>query len=572
MRLKYSLLLILLFVRHFSAAQAVPLQKQVDRIDSLMYNNVKDGEKELDRLYDSLIRNDVTHKNRETELRLQLIKASIYSDHSKISKSLELSLDIIDQAKEHRLPGIEYEACLVAALVYELSKEFDLCKVYLDKAYTLYKRNGLESVYSHYCIRVSSYYRFAAKKDSALYFASKGFEYAHLYQNRRDYLDACLLLGILLPQDDFDGAIKYTSFAAAGFLDKHDYYRAAIMYNNIARKSLIRKDIDKAHLYNDSAFWVYREHSLPDDEYSLRVRSQIFESLGKTDSAFHYFRRYHDAYVLVLNKRESVEIKKVTDQYESDKKQAIIKNKDLQLEFIIILLTVIAGASALLIRKNRKINAQNKVISKQVEELMKTLEQKQVLLSELQHRVKNNLQHVISILEMQKESVDFNNIDELIRGNQNRIHSMALLHKKLNVSENVNEVDLKKYIVELSELVKDSYSTQRKKISLNVICDIEKMSIEKALPVGLIIVELVSNSMKHAFGKQNEGVIHIALTCYEEETAKTRLYYADNGSGFDFNKTSETGLGMEIIKGLIGQLDATVESHYNKGFELTLRF
>src|SRR5690606_6730061 len=181
------------------------------------------------------------------------------------------------------------------------------------------------------------------------------------------------------------------------------------------------------------------------------------------------------------------------------KAELIVKSRNNQLIFISTLLSIIAISSLLVIRKNRKINKQNKVITKQVEELMKTLDQKQVLLSELQHRVKNNLQHVISILELQKESVDFNNIDELIRGNQNRIRSMTLLHKKLHTAEDVNTVDLDRYITELSDLVKDSYDNHKKQISLITSCEIDTFSIEKALPLGLIIVELVSNSMKHAF-------------------------------------------------------------------------
>lgn len=572
MRPKYALLLLLLIGAHSLAAQRLSLQKQADRIDSLIfYRNFEDGEKELDHLYDSIIKNDVQHLNRETELKLLLNKAYLYMENRKISNSLKTALHIIEQAEKYHFPEIEYEACLMAALVYELTKDFDLCKVYLDKAYDLYERNHLESAFSHYCIRVSSYYRFVKKSDSALYFATKGFEYSRLYKNKRDYLDGCLLLGILLPKNDLEGSVKYTSLAAYGFLEMNDYFRAASMYNNIAHNYLLRKDTDKALQYSDSALWIFRNNSLPESLSSLRIRYLLFDTLGKVDSAYYYFRKYHDAYISKSDSIEVANIKKITQRYENDKKQAIIKSKDRQLIFIILLLTVIVTATVLLVRKNRKINIQNKVIRKQVEELMKMLEQKQVLLSELQHRVKNNLQHVISILEMQKESVNFNNIDELIRGNQNRIHSMALLHKKLNVSENVNEVDLEKYMLDLSELVKYSYDTPRKKISLNVTCGIEQMSIEKALPIGLIMVELVSNSMKHAFAKQHTGTIYIALN-RDKETGTITLHYADNGRGFDFNKNSEKGLGMEIIKGLIGQLDATVKSQYSNGFELTIHF
>lgn len=142
-------------------------------------------------------------------------------------------------------------------------------------------------------------------------------------------------------------------------------------------------------------------------------------------------------------------------QYQNEKKEALIQSKNKQVMLIASLLGIIFIASILLFTQYQKINHLNKIINTQLAELSKTLEQKQFLLSELQHRVKNNLQHVISILEIQKESIDFNNIEELIRGNQNRIHSMALLHKKLNVSDSANEVELKRYITDLAELVKE---------------------------------------------------------------------------------------------------------------------
>ncbi|MEZ4902293.1 MAG: histidine kinase dimerization/phosphoacceptor domain -containing protein [Spirosomataceae bacterium] len=144
----------------------------------------------------------------------------------------------------------------------------------------------------------------------------------------------------------------------------------------------------------------------------------------------------------------------------------------------------------------------------------------------------------------------------MIRNNQNRIHSIALLHKKLNIDESVSDVDLKRYISELSQLVKDSYNTANKNVNLYITCKVESLSISKALPVGLIVVELVSNSMKHAFDKQSNGIINIEVT-KDEKNNRNKLHYVDNGVGFDFNKTDFKGLGVEIMKGLIDQLNAT---------------
>lgn len=232
--------------------------------------------------------------------------------------------------------------------------------------------------------------------------------------------------------------------------------------------------------------------------------------------------------------------------------------------------------SIVLIRNNRqkqKVNAilkdKNIEISLQKDKIEKQIEQKQVLLSELQHRVKNNLQYVISILEIQKESVNYSNIDDLIKNNQNRIHSIALLHKKLSINDSVNDVDLKRYIIELAELVKESYVNERQ-VTLVVSCEVETLSISKALPVGLIIVELVSNSMKHAFIQQPKGIINIEITKGEK---MNKLHYVDNGVGFDFNTIETKGLGVEIMKGLIDQLNGKIETpSHSKGFELIVYF
>lgn len=551
-------------------AQVINFQKEVDRIDSLIfYCNFSEGETAVDQLLDRLRKTDKNQE--ELKLKLLLDKAYIYGRKMKIYKALEISLDVIDEAKKNGLPEIEYQASLMAATMYEYSSELDICKNYLDKANRLYQDNGLEKVYSVYCIRLSSYYRFIQKKDLAIYYAKKGIDYAKKYGNYREYMDGCLLLGILLSNSNYQESIKYTLLAATAFLKKNDHSGAANMYNNIANAYLKHKETGQALQYSDSVLRIFKTNSLPETENFYQTRYQVFDQIGNKDSAYYYFQKYHHTHVAQLAKTEALEIKKITEKYQNDKKEAVIKTKNQEIAFVIGLLTVIVVATVLIIRKNRKINTQNRIISKQVDELKKTLDQKQVLLSELQHRVKNNLQHVISILEIQKESIDFNNIDEVIQGNQNRIHSMALLHKMLDISENVNDVDLNRYITELSQLVKESYDHHQKKISLNVNCELQTLSIQKALPIGFIVVELVSNSMKHAFKGKNHGSIMINLT-EEKDKQAYRLYYADNGIGYNFNMTNEKGLGIEIIKGFIGQLDASVESSANNGFELTIRF
>ncbi len=567
--LKYILLFVLLVSNQHLIAQQINLKKEVDQVDTLIhYVRFAEGEAKIKGLLGHLNKSNISKEEEDFKLKLLLHQAFLYARERKGNKALELTLDVIDRAQEYGLPEKEYQACLMTATMYEMG-ELAICKSYLDRAYQLHKANGLENVYSIYCIRLSSYYRLIKKNELAIQYARTGIAYALKYGNKREYIDGCLLLGLLLANDNFKESVKYSSLAATAFLKKNDYEAAAQMYNNIVNKYLARNELKQALQYSDTVLQIFRQSSFPESSSFLEARYNVFDRLGNQDSAYYYLQKFHNTTVKELTKKEAFEIKKITEQYQGAKKEALINTKNQQIVFVIGLLIVIASATVLIIRKNRKISSQNKIISKQLEELVKTIEQKQVLLSELQHRVKNNLQHLISILEIQKESIDFNNIDEVIQGNQNRIHSMALLHKMLDISETVNEVDLNRYITELAQLVKDSYATQQKKITLEVTCDIQTIAIEKALPIGLIVVELVSNSMKHAFKKQHLGAIRVNITKNEN---KHQLYYADNGSGHDFNQTNTKGLGMEIIKGLIDQLNGSVESHAHAGFELKVRF
>ena len=307
---------------------------------------------------------------------------------------------------------------------------------------------------------------------------------------------------------------------------------------------------------------IYEKSSPSKAILYLKIVNASDDSLYTTSRVF---QTQNIVNTILQRERELVEAKK---DYENTMKENTL------LGFLIFfgLLTIV------LVRNNRQkqkgnaiLKDKNREISQQKDEIEKTIEQKQVLLSELQHRVKNNLQYVISILEIQKESVNHSNIDDLIKSNQNRIHSIALLHKKLNVSESVNDVDLKRYITELAELVKASYDVKEKNVSLFITCEIPILTITQALPLGLIIVELVSNSMKHAFKNQPHGIINIEIK-HDEVSKKSCLHYIDNGEGFDFINVETKGLGVEIMKGLIDQLNGSIETQHKKCFELKICF
>lgn len=576
MKLLKMLFLLLLNLGHFAMAQNFSVDSKIKEIDSLIqYNDFKNAQIKTDRLYQQL-NNSKDRKKYKAQILEVSYRNALILDRQEASpaKTIQILQELIDEAESEQLYSLSCRIYLLMALAYEKASsnadDLHLTDKYLRKAYDTYKTYKLNEVYSTYCIRKGSYHRYKKELDSTLYYATKANQYAKKYNNTTDLMDSYILLGnVFHKTHNYPEALKNHVSLLSYRRKTNDTVSIFHSYQDISSTYFKLHDLKKALSYSDSANIFYEKAPVTSKFYFGKSRYKIYESLGNIDSAYYYFKQYHHDLQLLQKEEEHIKVKKLEEQYQNDKNEAIIKNKNQQVFFISSLLALIVTASVLLLRKNRQIKKQNKIINSQLVELSKALEQKQMLLSELQHRVKNNLQHVISILEMQKESVDFNNIDELIRGNQNRIHSMALLHKKLNVSDNVNEIDFKRYITELSELVKESYDNQKKKISLNVKCEVENISIEKALPIGLIITELVSNSMKHAFKKRNIGFINIEIT--KSETGN-KLYYTDNGNGYDFNKVSERGLGQEIIKGLIDQLDGITEINENNGFELILYF
>lgn len=565
----------LLLTGHFLKAQDLSLEREVREVDSLVeYNRYEVAEKKADSLLLVLANQPGKREITETKLQLLFLKAKMYEKKEENDRALQILLDMIGPASSGKFYKMACRANILLALIYEKKGHYDLSLEYLNTADKIRIQHHLEELYSSILIRRSLYHRFVTKDiDSADYYARKARVYAEKHNIAYDVAAASGMIGIYeARREKYPEAIASSLTAVRYYIKTNDYDGAALVSANISNYYGKLHNGDSALLYGDSAYIFSAKTSFRTQHVIAKYRFQLFEANHNTDSALFYLKKTYDLRDSVVMEEEAIKIRQITEQYQNDKKEAIIKNKNRQMILVISLLVVIAVAAVLLVRSNRKIRSQNKIISRQVEELMKMLDQKQMLLSELQHRVKNNLQHVISILEIQKESVDFNNIDELIRGNQNRIHSMALLHKKLHVSETVNEVELKRYVTELAELVKDSYDSHKKKVQLHITCDIEKMSIEQALPVGLIIVELVSNSMKHAFKNRGVGMIHIEIT-HDGSSGKKRLYYADNGKGFDFNRASSgKGLGLEIIKGLIDQLDGMVETGNTEGFELTVVF
>ncbi|MEA2004094.1 MAG: PAS domain S-box protein [archaeon] len=211
--------------------------------------------------------------------------------------------------------------------------------------------------------------------------------------------------------------------------------------------------------------------------------------------------------------------------------------------------------------------------SKKIEKKMETsLHEKEVLLKEIHHRVKNNLQIVSSLLNMQAKATKNKDITQILSESKNRINTMALIHSQLYENKDLSKINMKGFISRLLKQLFQSYNIRNTKISQNIHIGNYQFPIDTAIPVGLIVNELLTNSIKHGFTGRKEGKIDIALTASKK--GEYTLIVSDDGiglpTGFDIDKSKT--LGLHLIKILVeNQLQGTMKITCKRGKETAFK-
>lgn len=206
------------------------------------------------------------------------------------------------------------------------------------------------------------------------------------------------------------------------------------------------------------------------------------------------------------------------------------------------------------------------------EQIKASLEEKEVLLQEVHHRVKNNLQVISSLLYLQSKNVKDQQAFEILQDSQNRVRSMTLVHEQLYQSKDLARIDFAEYVENLVGGLFRSYGVHPNVIKLEIHVDDVSLGIDTVIPCGLILNELVSNSLKHAFPDGREGKICIEL-CSDDE-GECSLTVSDNGVGLpkdlDFRNTES--LGLQLVNTLVGQLDGSIELDSDGGTAFEIIF
>jgi two-component sensor histidine kinase len=201
-----------------------------------------------------------------------------------------------------------------------------------------------------------------------------------------------------------------------------------------------------------------------------------------------------------------------------------------------------------------------KQVDSETSKIQHSLKEKEILLQEIHHRVKNSLAIVSGLIELQLDSTDSEEAKRVLQDSQTRIRSMALIHEKLYQSKSLSNITLNTYIEELVGTIHGTFTEYKEAVDLKFELDRVELDIDRVIPCGLLINELVVNAFKHAFKKDKKGILKVGLL---RENGNIQLSIADNGpglpEGFNFGSGSENNLGSLLIDTLAKQLNAEID-------------
>ena len=365
----------------------------------------------------------------------------------------------------------------------------------------------------------------------------------------------------------------------------------AIQYYNLLGDCYTKQNkLTQATLYNDQALALVDSLNIPHLKQNVFLsKSNIEEALGNNISSLSYYKKFHEVKEESDAKNNANRIQELQFEFDVVEKNDKIKNLQLeklekeikitkQREFIILISIALLIASLSIFtfikinkvskRKNKLIEFKNKKLNIAQKLTQKSLQEKELLLKEIHHRVKNNMQLVISLLKIQAKASKQLDIESFILTSENRIHSMALIHEYLYESKNINYVNFEEYTQKLISTIQIIHG-DFKNITVKMAIQKTDLDIQTSVSLGLIINELLINAYKYAFDGKNEGVIQLQL--FHDENFY-HLIISDDGIGMNITEEIDKSVGLQIVRLLVSQIKGVMKIEINEGTHFIIKF
>ncbi|MEE9440495.1 MAG: sensor histidine kinase, partial [Candidatus Thermoplasmatota archaeon] len=504
-------------------------------------------------------------------------RAEAIETTNKFDEVIAIYYQVIGKALDIEAWDVVAQSYLSLARVHEAIGRPNDALRNLRQAKKIIDRQDYGAILSRYCVRYASYQRIYESKDTAYIYAHRAIPLGKKYDVSRSRMDGHLILGIIA--ENIDSVQYHFRSAIAEGLNRQCYNMIGFLSASLSSKLFANRRFQEAQseLYNAFEFSdLVLENN--EDYFDLMSRltslkSEYFHYNDQSDSAYAYLiksREFEKKGVYQLDQRAINELE-VNFAIKEEEQRANFLEKTNRL----LLSGLIAGSIFLIllsilfykhVRTRKNVRDKNKLISIKNQELEQSVERQALLLSEVHHRVKNNLQLVVGLLGLEYDKNNNLNSD-LIDNMSNRIRSISLIHEQLYKEDVYDKIEMQNYL-EAMLVNFENVLGKTKILSTMVDAHNVHLNLETVLPIGMICSELVSNTVKHFANDQDVVKIRIIIN---ESNGKFKLVYKDNGKGYPLDKAKRKGTGTQLINSMVRQLKGQAQTYNDQGaiFQLT---
>lgn len=568
MQIRNSVLIIVsLFITTFLCAQDLESFYRKLEQDVLKFNSLIVIKK-----VDSLLINSKHNLMLED---LKALKVEALCQINSFSEALLISNEILSSKKGFN-ERTEVILRIQRALIYEIFKDDDAAIYELNRIEKIYKTRKKDRYYGQYLFRKSSYYRIikpVKESDSlSLIYATKARDFGELHK----YYDVSAISKMLqsfFVRDNNEKRIILLKESLEDFKLLENPRSTAMIYTSLARIYKYRGKLQVAKKHLDSAVIIANKRKDPHlKSYVYAQKSAYLESLNQKDSALFYFKKHFKAEMVLNKEKQNLEIAKINFKNLIEKEKLSTKRTTNELKIskknnriLLALFLSIILLLSLIIYLYQKLKKSKQRIEYKKEKLELSVKEKELLLKELNHRVKNNLSLIISLIKFQTQEISDSFYVEKFHHLENRIRAIAIAHEQFVYSENRLKgefYNLEEYLQKISNSL---INTSPKEISYKQDIGQIELSIDTALPIGILLNELISNSIEHSI---TEDELKISLKIVMKNDL-ILFYYSDSGKIFKTEPKKES-LGLFIINSMVNQLEGKIERE-NSSYKIQLK-
>ncbi len=470
-------------------------------------------------------------------------------------------------------------------IAYYLQYQYDNALKYYDKSIELYKKTTNKKDLAGVYINQGVSYTYVKKMDLAEINYNEALKIYQEINYEPGFGPAYNSLAkIYYAKKEYNKAISYYKLAEQYSLKSNNKYHLITNYNSLATCYKELKEYEIAKTYSEKSIAISKEvGSVERELFCHETMADILFSMGDYKNAYASFQNYASLKDTLFNQDKNDAIAEMQAKFDVEKNQQKVTEIELKkkiddeantkqrLLFIVVIIVILISLvfTMIVVRNKQKVNS---LLEQKNTAIQANLEQKEVMMSEIHHRVKNNLQMVSSILDLQARDLTDEKSMRVIEDSLSRINAISLIHQRLYQSDNIRGIKINTYLQELAFDILKNFSSSVTTTPIQLTCKVDdlNMDLESAIPIGLITAELITNACKYAFLSIEKPEITITLNKQQDALV---LIVTDNGVGKQAAvNESGTSFGTKLIKSLSRKLRAEIiEDTSNKGTSIQLK-